>query len=137
MAIINLSHRGDTSFDKLLGHLLVFKKMECIGRYIKNEGQLSVDLKEEIRKILAQNSGCLYCKSKGKPNKKFTDEKSLVCIGFVDVYVSQNGRVPQSTIQVLTKTLTDIEIVELLAFISFTHCQQEFGAMMNLQPSNN
>ena len=33
---------------------LVFKKMECIGRYIKNEGQLSVDLKEEIRKILAQ-----------------------------------------------------------------------------------
>ena len=25
MAIINLSHRGDT-FDKLLGHLLVFKK---------------------------------------------------------------------------------------------------------------
>ena len=43
---------------------------------------------EEIRKILAQNSGCLYCKSKGKPNKKFTDEKSLVCIGFVDVYVS-------------------------------------------------
>ena len=28
--------------------------MECIGRYIKNEGQLSVDLKEEIRKILAQ-----------------------------------------------------------------------------------
>ena len=111
--------------------------MECIGRYIKNEGQLSVDLKEEIRKILAQNSGCLYCKSKGKPNKKFTDEKSIVCIGFVDVYVSQNGRVPQSTIQVLTKTLTDIEIVELLALISFTHCQQEFGAMMNLQPSNN
>ena len=66
--------------------------MECIRRYIKNEGQLSVDLKEEIRKILAQNSGCLYCKSKGKPNKKFTDEKSLVCIGFVDVYVSQRDR---------------------------------------------
>ena len=38
MAIINLSHRGDTSFDKLLGHLLVFKKMECIGRYIKMRG---------------------------------------------------------------------------------------------------
>ena len=44
MAIINLSHRGDT-FDKLSDISLVFKKMECIGRYIKNEGQLSVDLK--------------------------------------------------------------------------------------------
>ena len=131
MAIINLSHRGDTSFDKLLGHLpSVQEKWNALEDILKNEGQLSVDLKEEIRKIL-------YCKSKGKPNKKFTDEKSLVCIGFVDVYVSQKGQVPQSTIQVLTKTLTDIEIVELLAFISFTHCQQEFGAMMNLQPSNN
>ena len=79
----------------------------------------------------------VYTANLKENHKKFTDEKSLVCIGFVDVYVSQNGRVPQSTIQVLTKTLTDIEIVELLAFISFTHCQQEFGAMMNLQPSNN
>lgn len=138
MAIINLSHRGDTSFDKLLGHLpSVQEKWNALEDILKNEGQLSVDLKEKIRKILAQNSGCLYCKSKGKPIKKFTDEKSLVCIGFVDVYVSQKGQVPQSTIQVLTKTLTDLEIVELLAFVSFTHCQQEFGAMMNLQPSNN
>lgn len=70
MAIINLSHRGDTSFDKLLGHLpSVQEKWNALEDILKNEGQLSVDLKEEIRKILAQNSGCLYCKSKGKPNK--------------------------------------------------------------------
>ena len=65
MAIINLSHRGDTSFDKLLGHLpSVQEKWNALEDILKNEGQLSVDLKEEIRKILAQNSGCLYCKSR-------------------------------------------------------------------------
>ena len=59
MAIINLSHRGDTSFDKLLGHLpSVQEKWNALEDILKNEGQLSVDLKEEIRKILAQNSGC-------------------------------------------------------------------------------
>ena len=106
MAIINLSHRGDTSFDKLLGHLpSVQEKWNALEDILKNE--------------------------------EFTDEKSLVCIGFVDVKIKKKGQVPQSTIQVLTKTLTDLEIVELLAFVSFTHCQQEFGAMMNLQPSNN
>ncbi|OMG43604.1 alkylhydroperoxidase, partial [Paenibacillus macerans] len=49
MAIINLSHRGDTSFDKLLGHLpSVQEKWNALEDILKNEGQLSVDLKEEI-----------------------------------------------------------------------------------------
>ncbi len=53
MAIINLSHRGDTSFDKLLGHLpSVQEKWNALEDILKNEGQLSVDLKEEIRVIL-------------------------------------------------------------------------------------
>ena len=47
MAIINLSHRGDTSFDKLLGHLpSVQEKWNALEDILKNEGQLSVDLKE-------------------------------------------------------------------------------------------
>ena len=47
MAIINLSHRGDTSFDKLLGHLpSVQEKWNALEDILKNEGQLKKKLEK-------------------------------------------------------------------------------------------
>ena len=36
--------------------------------------------------------------------------------------------------EVLKSHLSDKEIVELITFITFTNAQQQFGAMMKLEP---
>lgn len=134
MAIISLSNNGQTSFQKLLGYNNEIMEDWCnLGNSLEKEQTLSKELKEEIRKMLAQKNGCQYCKAKGKPTNQFIDEKSIVCIGFVEVYLSLGTYIPDSSIKILKETLTPQEISELIAFISFTTCQQYFGAMMRLE----
>ena len=42
-------------------------------------------------------------------------------------------QIPDNIIKVLKDSLTTEEIVELIAFITFTNAQQNFGAIMKLQ----
>lgn len=100
---------------------------------LEKDGSLSRELKEEIRKTLAQNNGCLYCKAKGKPKNHLTDDKSIICLGFVEVYLKLGTDIPEEILRLLSSTLTNAEISELLAFISFTTCQQYFGALIQLE----
>ncbi|GEQ05019.1 carboxymuconolactone decarboxylase family protein [Staphylococcus gallinarum] len=134
MTIIKESNFGDTPFQKLLGHnLSLLNQWNNLSNTLSGSEQLSQNLKEELRKMLAQNHGCNYCKSKGKPNLQFSDQKSLICIGFTDVYIKSGTNIPKQVIKVLQSTLTDKEISELIAFITFTTCQQHFGAIMQLE----
>ncbi len=88
MALIQLSENGTTPFQKLLGYNKdIMLSWSNLSESLETDNQLSSDLKEEIRSMLAQNHGCAYCKAKGKPSGKFTDEKSMICLGFVDVYM--------------------------------------------------
>lgn len=135
MALIQLSENGSTPFQKLLGYNNdIMLSWHNLSETLEMDNQLSSDLKEEIRSMLAQNSGCAYCKAKGKPSEKFTDEKSVVCIGFVEVYMKLGTEIPDYIIQTLKDYLTKAEISELIAFITFTTCQQQFGAIMKLEP---
>ncbi|PHK48562.1 alkylhydroperoxidase [Staphylococcus edaphicus] len=133
MALIQLSENGKTSFQKLLGYnkkmMLIWANLSDV---LEKDNQLSSGLKEEMRRMLAQNNGCNYCKAKGRPSGKFTDEKSAICIGFVDVYIKLGTEIPQYILKILKDNLTESEISELFAFITFTTCQQYFGAMMKL-----
>ncbi|WP_436861146.1 carboxymuconolactone decarboxylase family protein [Staphylococcus caeli] len=134
MAIISLSPNGNTPFQQLLGHNNeIMTQWVKLSEILENDNCLSQSLKEEIRKMLAQKSGCQYCKTKGKPTKAMFNQKDSICIGFVEIYLKLGPQVPTHTIQILKSTLTSAEISELLAFISFTICQQNFGAMIDLQ----
>ncbi|MEQ6081533.1 carboxymuconolactone decarboxylase family protein, partial [Staphylococcus saccharolyticus] len=77
-----------------------------------------------------------YCKAKGRPEKKFIDDKSIICIGFVDVFITQKGIMSKSSIELLKENLTEQERVELFAYITLTNCQQQFGSLMSLQPED-
>jgi len=135
MTIIQLSNNGKTPFQKLLGHNSeILKTWNNLSESLEREHSLSQELKEELRRMLAQKNGCMYCKAKGKPSKQFDDEKSAVCIGFVEVYLALGTDIPSYVIKTLKKYLTETEISELVAFITFTTCQQHFGAMMQLVP---
>lgn len=134
MAIVPLSPNGSTPFQKLLGHnneILTYWMR--LSESLENDNCLSQSLKEEIRRMLAQQSDCLYCKTKGTPTKQILNQKDAICIGLVEVYLKMGAQIPVHTVQTLKSTLTSAEISELLAFISFTLCQQNFGAMMDLK----
>ncbi|MCI2908899.1 carboxymuconolactone decarboxylase family protein [Staphylococcus hominis] len=134
MTIIQLSNNGKTPFQKLLGYNSeIMKNWNNLSESLERDHSLSKELKEEMRRMLAQKNGCMYCKAKGKPSNQLVDKKSVVCIGFVEVYLTLGTDIPDYAIKILKETLTQKEISELISFITFTTCQQYFGAIMQLE----
>jgi alkylhydroperoxidase family enzyme len=65
-------------------------KVELFRKYIlEKEGLLSAELKEQVRRTLAQKNGCEYCKAKGKPEIKKFDEKISIAVAFTEVFLKQ------------------------------------------------
>ncbi|AVQ36390.1 alkylhydroperoxidase [Staphylococcus kloosii] len=134
MTIINYSKNGETPFQKLLGYNNeIMSQWTKLSEVLEKDGYLSQDLKEEMRRMLAQENGCKYCKAKGKPRRHLIDDKAMICIGFIEVYLKVGINIPNYIIEELKSNLTEEEISELLAFITFTTCQQYFGALMELE----
>lgn len=136
MARISFSLYGETPFQQLLGHNpTIIEAWRRLGEELEKDGLLSSQLKEQVRRMLAQNNGCEYCKAKGKPEPHLFDEKTSLAVGFAEVFVKQQGQIEDSLFSVLKNEFSDAEISELCAFICFTTASQYFGAMMNLQPN--
>lgn len=134
MARIAESKYGRTSFQKLLGHnKRVMEGWVHLGNELEKDGLLSLELKEQVRRTLAQGNGCEYCKAKGKPEPDKFDENISVAVGFAEVFLKQKGDISESTFTILRDTFSDNEISELCAFISFATASQYFGAMMKLE----
>ncbi|MFA9555832.1 carboxymuconolactone decarboxylase family protein [Evansella sp. AB-rgal1] len=138
MARIKESNFGDTSFQRLLGHNLEVMQGWCyLGNVLEKEGLLSAELKEQVRRTLAQKNGCEYCKAKGKPELNKFDEKISIAVAFTEVFLKQKGEISDSSFKILREYMTEEEISELCAFISFTTASQYFGAMMKIEPVRN
>lgn len=134
MARIIESDFGETPFQRLLGHNKeVMEAWSYLGDILEKDGLLSSELKEQVRRTLAQSNGCEYCKAKGKPEPDKFNEKISVAAGFSEVFLKQKGDLPDSTFNILRECFTEQEISELCAFITFTIASQYFGAMMKLE----
>lgn len=134
MARIIEANVGNTPFQKLLGHNKeVMEAWSHLGDTLEKDGHLSSELKEQVRRTLAQSNGCEYCKAKGKPEPDKFNEKTSVATGFAEVFLKQKGDIPDSIFNILRECFTEEEISELCAFITFTTAQQYFGAIMKLE----
>jgi alkylhydroperoxidase family enzyme len=137
MARIVKSSIGGTPFERLLGHnKAVMERWSSLGNVLEADGFLSSNLKEQVRRTLAQQNGCAYCKAKGKPDIKHFDEKTSIAVGFADVFLKQKSFIPDTIFHVLKQSFTDAEISELCSFIAFTTASQYFGAMLKLEATN-
>lgn len=135
MARINESTLGETPFQKLLGHNKdILNGWTQLGETLENDGNLSSQLKEQVRKTLAQSNGCKYCKAKGEPDPHLFNNKISIAVGFAEVFLKEKGNISDATFNVLKEYLSDVEISELCAFITFTTASQYFGAMLDLEP---
>ena len=134
MTVINPSNIGETPFQQLLGHNpKVMEAWSSLGHVLEVDDLLSSDLKEQVRRTLAQSNGCEYCKAKGKPNPDVFDEKISVAVGFAEVFVKQKGNISTSILDVVKQSFSEAEMSELFAFICFTTAQQYFGSLMKLE----
>lgn len=134
MARIAKSKFGKTPFQQLVGHNKdILEKWTALGDIMEMDGKLSAELKEQVRRTLAQENGCEYCKAKGKPNFNSMDETTLVAVGFAEVFLKHKGNMPDHAFKVIDEYFTESEISELCAFITFTTASQYFGAMMRLE----
>jgi alkylhydroperoxidase family enzyme len=104
-----------------------------LGNVLEKDDLLSSELKEQVRRTLAQSNGCEYCKAKGKPEPDKFNEKISIAVGFAEVFLKQKGDISDSIFNILRECFTEEEINELCAFITFTTASQYFGAMMKLK----
>ena len=123
-----------TPFQKLLNFNPTIQRLwGNISEELEKDNYLSAQLKEEVRKTLAQSNGCLYCKAKGKPDPQSYDEKTAVCTGYTEVFLQSKGQTSPSVTNVLNKYLSKEEKDELLTFICFITASQYLGALHQLQ----
>ncbi len=135
MTRISLSSHGETKFQQLLGYNKeIMESWNHLSELLSQEGKLSYELKEQVRRTLAQKNGCEYCKAKGKPDKSLFDKKISLAIAFTEVFLIERGFINPSTIEVLKQDFSEEEISEFCAFISFTTASQYVGAMLGLKP---
>ncbi|MCM3216838.1 carboxymuconolactone decarboxylase family protein [Niallia taxi] len=134
MARINESEFGETPFQKLLGHNTdILNGWNHLGEVLEKDLNLSSNLKEQVRRTLAQNNGCEYCKAKGKPERHLFNEKISIAVGFAEVFLKQKGNISDIQFNMLKEYLSDAEISELTAYITFTTASQYFGAILKLE----
>ncbi|NPC91569.1 carboxymuconolactone decarboxylase family protein [Bacillus sp. WMMC1349] len=132
MTRINLTDKGDTPFQQLLGYSEnLLSSWTALAEELSNDGFLAKELKEQVRRVLAQGNGCEYCKAKGKPEAS-NHEKTSLAMGFAEVFLAQRDHISDRQFAVLKELFSEEEIVELTAFICFTTAQQYFGALMKL-----
>lgn len=139
MSLIKLSKLGDTPYQQLLGHNeQLLQSWTALAQTIEQNLQLQPKVVEEIRRMLAQQSGCSYCKKKGIPegSKSQFNQKELTAIGFTEVYLTMGTHIPDYLFKVLDNVMTDEEIIMLLAYIQFTECQQRLGALLKLEAND-
>lgn len=137
MARISESTFGNTPFQRLLGHNeKVMEGWSYLGDVLEKDGFLSSELKEQVRRTLAQSNGCEYCKAKGKPEPEKFNEKISIAVGFAEVFLKQKESIPDSSFEILQEYFNENEISELCAFIAFTTASQYFGAIMKLEAEN-
>ncbi|CAM5393764.1 MULTISPECIES: carboxymuconolactone decarboxylase family protein [Niallia] len=135
MARINESKNGETPFQRLLGYNLdVLNRWNQLGDVLEKDLNLSSYLKEQVRRTLAQSNGCEYCKAKGKPELHLFDEKTSIAVGFAEAFLKQKRDISDAQFNIVKEYLSEAEISELIAFITFTTASQYFGAIMKLEP---
>jgi len=135
MAKINFSNEGATPFEQLLGY-----NKEIMKSWINLEidflqsTTFDYELKEEVRRTLANNNGCKYCMAKGKPSEDIEDKKIIMATKVADM-ISKNISLSEKTFRDLNELFSEKEISELFALICFFTASQKFGFLFDLEPS--
>ena len=137
MPRIPLSDLGDTTADRILGHRpeLLDAWASLRQALVGPSSTLSPHLKEEVRRTVAQHSGCAYCASLGKPAARQQDEKEALSAAFAEAVAAEHTAISDAQVTGLLDAFTIPQVVELLTWISFEYAGQMFGSLIGDEPA--
>jgi alkylhydroperoxidase family enzyme len=113
----------------------IAKSWQALDNAIRFSGVLEPELKEEVRRTVAQQSGCLFCSSLGDPQETYEDPRLAAAVAFGKAFASNPVAVSDEDWQALSAHFNDTEISELTAWIAFMYAGEMFGAAMKLDPA--
>jgi alkylhydroperoxidase family enzyme len=134
---IPLSDRGGTTADRILGHRPeLLDAWDGLRRALTGPSStLSPQLKEQVRRTLAQRTGCAYCASLGRPAAEHHDPKESLAVAFADAVAADHAAIGDAEVAVLLDELTIPQTVELLTWIVFEHAGQMLGSLIGDEPA--
>jgi alkylhydroperoxidase family enzyme len=134
---IPLSDLGNTTADRILGH-----RPELLDAWdnlkhalLGPTSTLPPHLKEEVRRTLAQHTGCEYCASLGAPATEHQDQRESLAVAFADAVAVDHTAITEDQVKVLYDEFTVPQIVELLTWISFEYAGQMLGSLIGDEPA--
>ena len=137
MPRIPLSDRGGTTADRILGHRPeLLDAWDGLRRALTGPSStLSPHVKEEVRRTLAQHTGCAYCASLGRPAAEAHDPQESVAVAFADAVAADHTAIGDAQVAVLLDEFTIPQVVELLTWIVFEHAGQMLGSLIGDEPA--
>jgi alkylhydroperoxidase family enzyme len=125
-----------TPFRQIMGlRPEIAKSWTALDEAIRFSGVLEPELKEEVRRIVAQLSGCLFCASLGDPKESYENPRWAAAVAYGKALASNPIAVSDDDWQALSAHFNDTEISELTSWIAFMFAGEMFGAAMKLQPA--
>jgi alkylhydroperoxidase family enzyme len=128
---------GDTTADRILGHRpeLLEAWTSLKHALVGPSSTLSPRLKEEVRRTLAQRTGCAYCASLGRPALEPHDRQESLAVAFADAVAADHTAISDAQFAVLLDEFTIPQVVELLTWIAFEHAGQMLGSLIGDEPA--
>ena len=137
MPRLSTSTLGTTTADGVMGHRPeLLQAWENLGdAFAGPSATLCPHLKEEVRRTLAQRTGCQFCASLGQPAETHADRQESLAVGFADAAARDHTVISDAQVRLLFEEFTAPQIVELLMWISFEYAGQMFGCLIADEPA--
>jgi alkylhydroperoxidase family enzyme len=108
------------------------KAWNTLDEAIRFAGVLDAELKEEVRRMVAQNQGCKFCASLGLPKDHYEDPRVAAAVAFAGALASSPTGISDEVWAEVRPHFNDEELVELVAWTSFMYAAEMFGAVMKV-----
>lgn len=139
MSRIPLANIDGNVLQRAMGHRPeIVEEWFKLDSLIRFTGELSQDLKEEVRRALASDIGCTFCASLGDPEPDKHDKKTVLAIAFARTVfenVSDLRGMDDENFEVLRSEFSNAAVIELVCWVLFLIAAQGFGAIMKLPPA--
>jgi len=137
MSRVAPSELGESTADRVMGHRpeLLEAWQNLKHALLGPSSTLSPQLKEEVRRTLAQRTGCRFCASLGPPAEDHENRRESLAVAFANAVAYDHTAISDAQVKLLHDEFTVPQIVEMLMWISFEYAGQMFGCLIGDEPA--
>lgn len=128
---------GASPFRRIMSHRPeIAQDWGKLDELIRFTGVLDPELKEEVRRALAQTGGCAFCASLGEPKEHYDDPKVTAAVQFAAAVGRAPSAVSDAVWSSVRSLFSDEELIELCTWICFMYGSEMFGGLMRLDAAD-